>query len=588
MRPAGLEEQSKESRKKFIVALTTSPVSSPPVSFPVGNRQYAPLRRAAGMEEWTHTVEGFLRFYDQTARDYNLAGKVPSLNELRKGLKAEDPAAVRTEIERIQQKIAAAGLDFIPLTLLQDSLGKALEYLPDSPQSKRFSARKALLAVDAYEKTAADLTFVSAGLPSLAGVRIALTSQKPDLEAARQGILEAQQKLRAVLYTPPAGTPGNLAEIYQSGFENHRAALNGFLEHVLQSLTAGMEEDEAATPSEHLEIRWIGPWAEWAAQLLYLNGPSGVQSIVLSDLLTSDGNASEVLKELRSHPGHRRWPLRVYVRKGLDPHKQPGYGESLTDGPQRELSSDLEVVMSPGPEPALKIFAPTGKWYLQSFLDSIRRELEQRTVYKNDPWEWPSTDTKTLKNLGETLGQVLGQDEASSPFFQRILPTDPPGLVLGEIVLPNAVMAELTIQRLAGKWGIANLSEVRIAAVTPEVVAKNSTLQLLIGRPVSIGDATLLIVPKQEDRMRDLLISLMSETRAVSIQGYGQPEDAALDAFEKAAQDLGFPVQKRIPLQSQVFRDLLRQIIANLLGLQAEVIEEQDLIDLENALSNLA
>lgn len=153
----------------------------------------------------------------------------------------------------------------------------------------------------------------------------------------------------------------------------------------------------------------------------------------------------------------------------------------------------------------------------------------------------------------------------------------------------GAEEAEKTLQRLAEKWGLADLPELRIMAVSPQMVPDHPDLKKLIGRPIAMGNVRFLFVPEQMDKMENLLGSFERENKTVLVQGFGTERDSVLDNFENTAQYLfGFTIGERVSPQHPSFRALLRQIVVNLSGLKDETIEEDDLIALEQALSVLA
>lgn len=161
--------------------------------------------------------------------------------------------------------------------------------------------------------------------------------------------------------------------------------------------------------------------------------------------------------------------------------------------------------------------------------------------------------------------------------------------VITAAVLEEEEAAQRTLDLLAVKWGLVKGSELRIAAVTPAVLGERAGLEELVGKPIRLGQVRLVIVPRETDRMDDLLVQLMSETNPlIMVQTYGGLEEKALDQFESKARYVGFTVLPRILPHSFVGNSLFRQLIANLAGLEEDAIQEEDLIAFEQALGALA
>ncbi|MBI3333531.1 MAG: hypothetical protein HYZ93_05520 [Candidatus Omnitrophica bacterium] len=149
-------------------------------------------------------------------------------------------------------------------------------------------------------------------------------------------------------------------------------------------------------------------------------------------------------------------------------------------------------------------------------------------------------------------------------------------------------VARQNLRQLAEKWGLVGLSAIQLAAVTPEIISGDPSLKGLVGRPVSLGDATLLVVSEDSGAMSRLLDSLKDRGKPVTVRGFGAESDPVLKQFEQAARDRGFTVEERVVPQSRDFVAFLRQLLANLAGLRATPVDEADLILLRIALSVLA
>ncbi|MCM8812300.1 MAG: hypothetical protein NC910_04550 [Candidatus Omnitrophica bacterium] len=150
------------------------------------------------------------------------------------------------------------------------------------------------------------------------------------------------------------------------------------------------------------------------------------------------------------------------------------------------------------------------------------------------------------------------------------------------------------IRRFSEKWGIplvepeAVVQELRIVAVTPQIAQADPTLARLIGRPMTIGSAQIVIVPEEKKTMEDLLIGWMSRGFSVTIQEYGAESDTTLNLFKQKAEFLRFTLLERRPLEGQSFRSILRQLVANLAGVEPSVIPESELLEVEQALAVMA
>lgn len=156
----------------------------------------------------------------------------------------------------------------------------------------------------------------------------------------------------------------------------------------------------------------------------------------------------------------------------------------------------------------------------------------------------------------------------------------------GKFVLPAAPIlptAALKAEELSRKWGLAELEEVRIAAVSPEAIGSHPELARFLGRSVSVGRLHLIVVPlKGVDRqqMVDLLVNDEFLLNPVSVMEFGSDGDLHLDAFHSLALDAGFKPLGRRPIEGTDFLGLLRQILINLAGVSPDRISVQDLSDL--------
>ncbi len=84
----------------------------------------------------------------------------------------------------------------------------------------------------------------------------------------------------------------------------------------------------------------------------------------------------------------------------------------------------------------------------------------------------------------------------------------------------------------------------------------------------------------------DIVVTLMGEPGVrIAIRTYGGLEEAALNALEVRARQAGFQVEPRQPLTGATLGDLLRQILANLSGLEESAVPEPSVRELVEALT---
>jgi len=158
-----------------------------------------------------------------------------------------------------------------------------------------------------------------------------------------------------------------------------------------------------------------------------------------------------------------------------------------------------------------------------------------------------------------------------------------------EEAVPSVEEAERTVQRLAERWGLTDLTKLYLVGVTSDAVAADPFLQILQAGPVSIGNVTLVMIPEQESKMVDLLVSFMDEPKEVSVVGYqGLKGDGKLvKAFLQTAGRMGLNPRWLGDQESQAFRVFFQQLIHNISGIPLEAIRADDLVDFERALSRL-
>ena len=164
--------------------------------------------------------------------------------------------------------------------------------------------------------------------------------------------------------------------------------------------------------------------------------------------------------------------------------------------------------------------------------------------------------------------------------------------------------AEQVIKGLAEGWGLNKLTELRIVAVSSEVVKTNSDFRRLVGEPVNMGNyVRLVIVPENnnqiEDQIGDIFVKLFErmpnyqlpprQRLKGTVQAYGPNDDEALNLFAKIAKIplVGFSILERQPLNMNLIK-ALREILKGLPGIDAAAIPDKELELLEKALSALA
>lgn len=187
---------------------------------------------------------------------------------------------------------------------------------------------------------------------------------------------------------------------------------------------------------------------------------------------------------------------------------------------------------------------------------------------------------------GVTAGQERVTNAQAALPSQEAAATD-----VVEVAPERAAWAKQKLEELAGKWGLADLQETRIAAVSPELFQSNpdwadlARRAALAGRPLRIGGIHLILLPAgiTNEQMIDLLMPYMSML-SVSVQEYGSAADPVLNAFHSLAADSGFRDLGRLPIKGQGFLDLLYQILINLADVPADAISARDLADLAEAL----
>jgi hypothetical protein len=154
--------------------------------------------------------------------------------------------------------------------------------------------------------------------------------------------------------------------------------------------------------------------------------------------------------------------------------------------------------------------------------------------------------------------------------------------------------AQGVVDWFVDKYNLKRVPSVRIAAVTPEVIEADPEMQSLVGKPISLGNLRLVVVPKETEKIHDLFAqtdnSLALLPPGTVVESYGPPEDEALDVFEWTARSkpIGFAVLRRQLVSSPQFIAILRTILANLPGAEIVNVPDNDLLSLARALAALA
>lgn len=151
-------------------------------------------------------------------------------------------------------------------------------------------------------------------------------------------------------------------------------------------------------------------------------------------------------------------------------------------------------------------------------------------------------------------------------------------------VTPQA-RAQMALDVMAAGLKLTGQDTITVAAVpVSAIVQVDPALASAAGQIIKFGSARVVIVPDDPARAVDIVVTLMGEpgTR-ISVRTYGGLEEAALNALETQARRAGFQVEPRQPLTGTTLGDLLRQILANLSGLEESAISDAQLGEVVNA-----
>jgi len=150
--------------------------------------------------------------------------------------------------------------------------------------------------------------------------------------------------------------------------------------------------------------------------------------------------------------------------------------------------------------------------------------------------------------------------------------------------------ASAFVRTFSEKYGLpvigegAVVPEYHVVAVSPSSVKDQKNL---IGLRFRIGNGELVVVPEESEPIQQILQAWMSHGRVV-VEGYRSGEtDEPMRLFGMLAETMGYSLTWN-ELNDLTRLDLLKRLLANLIGQKAETIPESELIQLEQALSVLA
>ena len=191
----------------------------------------------------------------------------------------------------------------------------------------------------------------------------------------------------------------------------------------------------------------------------------------------------------------------------------------------------------------------------------------------------PSAKAETAPSDHQRIPVVFSPDTTWTPAFVRE-PTPAANPRAHAQMALDAMAAGL---QLTGQDTVT----VTVAAVPASVVVQaNPALAPAAGQIIHFGNARVVMIPDDPARADDMIVTLMSEpATTVVIRTYGGLEEAALNAFDARARQAGFQVQPRQPLTGTALGDILRQILANLSGLEESAVPELSVKELVEALT---
>ena len=133
------------------------------------------------------------------------------------------------------------------------------------------------------------------------------------------------------------------------------------------------------------------------------------------------------------------------------------------------------------------------------------------------------------------------------------------------------------------------VDEVRVAVISPEVSRRYAGLEGIEGQVHRINEsAWVIVLPRKAEQLPAVVEPLMLETRPVKIQVYAGPNDPALQRFEWVIQPSieagSFQIVSRQPLVAPDLDAFLRQIVANLAGLEEGAVSAEELEGVKEAL----
>ena len=255
----------------------------------------------------------------------------------------------------------------------------------------------------------------------------------------------------------------------------------------------------------------------------------------------------------------------------------------------RKRASGLVVAQAPAPVAAPA--GPTPQEQLQTQLDAARLELSTAQQARADlAVRIDAADRPSPKDLQD----YAAAEKAAAVAENRVRDLETLLEEMGpQAGLEERARASAFVRSFSEKYGLpvvaegAVVPEYHVVAVTPSA-AKDGFLSGLVGRPLQMGSGALVVVPEGSEPIQQLLEGWASKRVVIEAYRYEGREDPAMDLFRNLAEFMKMPVTQRDLSDGLTRVELLRQLLVNLIGQQAERIPEQELIQLEQALSVLA
>ncbi|MDO8729656.1 MAG: protein phosphatase 2C domain-containing protein [Candidatus Omnitrophota bacterium] len=116
----------------------------------------------------------------------------------------------------------------------------------------------------------------------------------------------------------------------------------------------------------------------------------------------------------------------------------------------------------------------------------------------------------------------------------------------------------------------------QLIVLAPAAAEKYTRLAGVVGQLRSVGNLSFVILPEDQAAIDRLVTELAVDPKPMTVREFGVEKDPWLDHFDKMARG-ALNILPRSPLEGADFRMLMRQMLANLAGVEVQFLSDQEL-----------